>query len=147
MSLGKYKQAIYERGAMKRNLLLIVVIMGMASGALAQQTQQVPATKVADNCANLPEVEQHVVQLEKTLEDWANLSRYREANKGVAAPAKDEKRAVFMGDSITEGWLNPKFGEFFPGSPTLAEESVDRPHRRCWFASGQMCWRWNPGWL
>jgi lysophospholipase L1-like esterase len=26
---------------------------------------------------------------------------------------------VFIGDSITEGWLNPKFGEFFEGKPYI----------------------------
>lgn len=36
--------------------------------------------------------------------DWANFKRYAEANKELPAPAKKEKRVVFMGNSITEGW-------------------------------------------
>jgi lysophospholipase L1-like esterase len=36
--------------------------------------------------------------------DWANLGRYAQENKELAAPAPGEKRVVFMGNSITEGW-------------------------------------------
>ena len=38
--------------------------------------------------------------------DWANLSRYEEENKRVGLPDRDERRVVFMGDSITEEWSN-----------------------------------------
>ena len=38
--------------------------------------------------------------------DWANLSRYEEENKRVGLPGRDERRVVFMGDSITEEWSN-----------------------------------------
>lgn len=34
----------------------------------------------------------------------ANIERYAAANKEVPAKAKKEKRVVFMGNSITEGW-------------------------------------------
>lgn len=37
--------------------------------------------------------------------DWARLGRYAKANKELSAPAKKEKRVVFMGNSITEGWV------------------------------------------
>lgn len=36
--------------------------------------------------------------------DWAGLGRYAAANAALAAPAPGERRIVFMGDSITEGW-------------------------------------------
>jgi lysophospholipase L1-like esterase len=49
--------------------------------------------------------------------DWPNLGRYDKDNKTVAAPAKNEQRVVFMGDSITDSWDNPVFGGFFPGQP------------------------------
>jgi len=51
------------------------------------------------------------------LSDWPNLARYREANRQVAAPAPGEARVVFMGDSITDAWPQPRFGPFFPGKP------------------------------
>lgn len=44
--------------------------------------------------------------------DWANLKRYAKANKELPAPAKKEKRVVFMGNSITEGWVSNR-PEFF----------------------------------
>ena len=37
--------------------------------------------------------------------DWAGLRRYAKPNKELAAPAKKENRVVFMGNSITEGWV------------------------------------------
>ena len=40
-------------------------------------------------------------------DDWANLSRYREANQSLS-PA-DAQRVVFIGDSITEGWQSRPF--------------------------------------
>jgi lysophospholipase L1-like esterase len=49
--------------------------------------------------------------------DWPNLARYREDNKKLAPPAKNEQRVVFMGDSITDSWDNPVNGGFFPGKP------------------------------
>jgi lysophospholipase L1-like esterase len=49
--------------------------------------------------------------------DWPNLARYDKDNKTVAAPAKNEQRVVFMGDSITDSWDSPNNGGFFPGKP------------------------------
>ena len=37
--------------------------------------------------------------------DWARLGRYANANKELLVPAKKENRVVFMGNSITEGWV------------------------------------------
>ena len=55
----------------------------------------------------------------KTLHDWPNLGRYRDANAKVVPPAKKENRVVFMGDSITDAWVQPQFGGFFPGKPYI----------------------------
>ncbi len=44
--------------------------------------------------------------------DYANLARYREANKKVLPPEPGEKRVVFLGNSITEGWAR-KDSTFF----------------------------------
>ncbi len=35
-----------------------------------------------------------------------NLDRYAQANAALPAPAKGEKRVVFIGNSITDGWPN-----------------------------------------
>lgn len=49
-------------------------------------------------------------------QDWPNLVKYQEANAQLEAPKENENRVVFMGNSITEGWLqaNPSF---FEGKP------------------------------
>ena len=44
--------------------------------------------------------------------DWANLARYEDDNLKVGLPKKDERRVVFMGDSITEEWSN-LYPEYF----------------------------------
>ncbi|MDF1502756.1 SGNH/GDSL hydrolase family protein [Roseisolibacter sp. H3M3-2] len=49
-------------------------------------------------------------------QDWAGLARYREANAALRAPAAGERRVVFYGNSITEGFA-PHFAELFPGKP------------------------------
>jgi lysophospholipase L1-like esterase len=46
------------------------------------------------------------------MDDYGELARYRDANAKLAAPAKGEKRVVFFGDSITDGW---KLDQYFPG--------------------------------
>ena len=59
----------------------------------------------------------NVTRLEARLRDWPALARYREENSKTVAPNKKEKRVVFLGDSITDGWHNPANGGFFPGKP------------------------------
>jgi lysophospholipase L1-like esterase len=51
-----------------------------------------------------------------TAQDWANLNRYQPENKTLAPPKPGEKRVVFMGNSITEGWVGMR-PEFFKGKP------------------------------
>lgn len=38
--------------------------------------------------------------------DFGNLGRYSKENKELPRPDKKDKRVVFMGNSITEGWVN-----------------------------------------
>jgi len=44
-------------------------------------------------------------------QDWANLNRFKADNANLAATAPGENRVVFMGNSITEGWIkiHPEF--------------------------------------
>ncbi len=48
--------------------------------------------------------------------DWPDLGRFSEENLKLGPPAKNEKRVVFMGNSITIGWINT-VPEFFSGRP------------------------------
>ena len=47
-------------------------------------------------------------------QDWANTSRFKDANAKLASPSSGENRVVFMGNSITEGWINTD-PDFFAG--------------------------------
>ena len=38
--------------------------------------------------------------------DYGNTPRYAKSNAELPAPQKGEKRVVFLGNSITEGWAN-----------------------------------------
>ena len=81
---------------------------------------QAPAEGTAKPAANCAELAEKMAKMEPQLarlKDWPALARYREDNAKVAAPAKGEQRVVFMGDSITDAWVQPRFGGFFPGKP------------------------------
>lgn len=47
-------------------------------------------------------------------QDWANTSRFKDENAKLALPSSGENRVVFMGNSITEGWVNTD-PDFFAG--------------------------------
>ncbi|MEP0262871.1 SGNH/GDSL hydrolase family protein [Dokdonia sp.] len=49
-------------------------------------------------------------------QDWPNLKRYQEENAALEILNPNEHRIVFMGNSITEGWLNIR-PEFFENKP------------------------------
>jgi len=58
---------------------------------------------------------------EKLRTDWANIKRFQEENMMLSALKNSERRVVFMGNSITEGWKNAD-------SPFFADEKnyIDR---------------------
>lgn len=74
---------------------------------------QTPVNTPADPCAA---EKTRADRAENRLKDWANIGRYKEADGKVTPPANDEKRVVFMGDSITDFW---KLNEFFPNEPYI----------------------------
>ena len=51
-------------------------------------------------------------------QDWANFKEFEAANLALAELEKGEERIVFMGNSITIGWLNTH-PEFFEGKPYI----------------------------
>ena len=54
--------------------------------------------------------------MQAKLNDWPQLGRYAAENAALGGPPKRQKRVVFYGDSITDGWgRRPNTGEFFPG--------------------------------
>ncbi len=85
---------------MKRAAILCVLI----SCAMFGQSQ-------APDCG---QTQKELTAAQNRLQDWAQLGRYAEADAKLPAPAKGEKRVVFLGDSITDGW---NIAEYFPGKP------------------------------
>ena len=61
---------------------------------------------------------QQVEQMQKILKDWPNIKRYDEANQKLKSipPVKD--RVVFMGNSITDGWIRAD-ADFFAKNPYI----------------------------
>ena len=51
---------------------------------------------------------------ELNAQDWPNLKEFRSDNEIIGLPNKGEDRVVFIGNSITIGWLR-KMPEFFEG--------------------------------
>jgi len=97
---------------MIRSITLMIAVLVFAGDALAQ-TSQSPAQE-SPECT---QAKATVTRLETRLKDWPALARYHDDNAKVVAPGKAERRVVFMGDSITDGWDDPKYGGFFPGKP------------------------------
>lgn len=94
----------------------------LAMAAVAAMSTQAPATPVAPpsgpSCPEMATALQGLLRNDARLRDWPQLSRYREANRALAAPASGESRVVFMGDSITDAWPQPRYAaSFFPGKP------------------------------
>jgi len=51
-------------------------------------------------------------------QDWANLKRFQQENSELMLAKAHEHRVVFMGNSITEGWLSIR-PEFFKNKPYI----------------------------
>ena len=110
-----------------RRFCLIVAAFLCCGLAFAQATApSVPAQapKPAEQPSALEQLTPYQKsRLERVLNDWPFLAKYRDADKELPPPASGEVRVVFMGDSITEGWgmkataTTPGRGEFFPGKP------------------------------
>ena len=93
---------------MRRGLIVFCVVMVLAVAAMGQ---------TASPTLDCSELKTRLGRAESRLNDWPALARYRDDNLKTAPPAKNEQRVVFMGDSITDSWDDPKYGGFFPGKP------------------------------
>src|SRR4051812_5750300 len=99
---------------MKSTHILAVLIFLTPTFALRAQT---PDTKQPP--PGYEEIIAKFTSAQKTLQDWPNLARYHDANATVKPPDNKENRVVFMGDSITDAWVRPEYGGFFPGKPYI----------------------------
>lgn len=78
---------------MKHAFFLLFFLAVLAFKSNAQQTTLTPEQQEAKRKDE-----------ERIRSDWPNIKRYAVENKALPPVAKGEKRVVFMGNSITEGW-------------------------------------------
>ena len=97
----------------------IVLVLLSAMLRLSALQAQTPEPQPPGGCEELPALTAKLVSYKTTLLDWPNIARYRDANAIVKPPDKKEDRVVFMGDSITDAWVRPEYGGFFPGKPYI----------------------------
>jgi lysophospholipase L1-like esterase len=95
----------------------VALIVFVSYSGLASSTAQAPAAPVQGplppallECTDLATALRTVANNDARLRDWPQIARYREANRAVTGTD-----VVFMGDSITDFWPQPRFGAFFPG--------------------------------
>lgn len=85
-------------------------------GVLAIATGQAQSAPAA--APSPAEMAKEISSMQKKLDDWPQLGRYRADNAALGPVAEGERRVVFFGDSITDAWGRlPDTGEFFPGKP------------------------------
>jgi lysophospholipase L1-like esterase len=92
------------------NCLLLLTLLGIA---LVTNGQNQPSANATPG-KTVEQLTKENEQLLRTKNDWPNFGRYREANQKLGLPADKEKRVVFMGNSITDGWIRIS-PEFFEG--------------------------------
>jgi lysophospholipase L1-like esterase len=93
------------------------ILIALFAGVMAcSQPPAPPASGAATPQDETTRLRTQLEHAQQTLKDWPNLTRYRAENAALAAPAAGERRVLFMGDSITDGWGRQR-GKFFPGKP------------------------------
>jgi lysophospholipase L1-like esterase len=96
---------------MKNLKFVFVLIIMMITGGIALIAQ--------NNSAKPTQAQQDAwkkAEEDRSHNDWPNLARFHDDNIKIGLPAANEKRIVFMGNSITEGWSN-LHPDFFAGKP------------------------------
>jgi lysophospholipase L1-like esterase len=94
-------------------LLIPATFAGQQPGTLPEKTAPAPVTTTPAASAWQREHD------ERLITDFPWLSKFKEADLALAAPAPGENRVVFMGDSITEGWHFDGPQGSFPGKPYI----------------------------
>lgn len=98
----------------------LLVALGMFSlGAQGQQAPPVPLAAPPPP----PRPPSPPPQVDPMRTDWANLKRFGAEDAALAAPTSGVKRVVFMGDSITQGWVHHGVP---PEPPIAGQEWINR---------------------
>jgi lysophospholipase L1-like esterase len=99
---------------MRYPVLVSVAILLFCLSPLAQQPTQTAPTIPSSGYPGLDHYRASRIAI--FTDDFGQLARYRDANAALKAPAPDENRVVFFGDSITDLW---HLDEYFPGKPYI----------------------------
>lgn len=94
----------------KKIFLLFVLCLAFQAVSFAQTPTPTPAPSPGTYEFEKARAD----RLQSRFNDFANFARYKDANAKLQPPTKDEKRVVFMGDSITDSW---KLAEYFLNQP------------------------------
>src|SRR5205823_3546166 len=79
-----------------------------AQPAAAPPATMQPASVSAATCPEMATALTTLLARDVRMRDWAEMARYRDADRALPAPSSSEARVVFMGDSITDGWQQPR---------------------------------------
>jgi lysophospholipase L1-like esterase len=89
--------------------LQLSLLLAISVSALGQGTQQ-QTNNAVESIRSLEHYRETMIPT--YMNDFGQLARYRQANDELSAPKAGERRVVFFGDSITDGW---HLDQYFPG--------------------------------
>jgi hypothetical protein len=95
----------------------VSVVTVMCLALAGPQTSRAQTLAAPTTCPEVASALTALLRNDTRLRDWPNLARYREDNRTLPSAAGHNARVVFMGDSITDAWQQPRYGGFFPGKP------------------------------
>ena len=88
----------------------ISFLLTISLSAFGQAAQQQQTSYAVESIRSLEHYRETMIPI--YMNDFGRLARYREANASLAAPKPGERRVIFFGDSITDGW---HLDQYFPG--------------------------------
>ena len=90
--------------------ILFIFLLGVLTSLRPLTAQHVSSQKTSITPSD-QQILKSYKSWSKVKNDWPNLNRYRAANAQLSSPSRDEKRVVFMGNSITDAWIkvSPEF--------------------------------------
>ena len=114
-----------ETRVKRDSVLMAGILIIMALSTIAQEPANKPETPApaptpaapATTLSGHPADAYWTAHDKQLVTDFGWLARYKDADDKLPKPQPGEKRVVFMGDSITEGWHFDGPEGFFPGKP------------------------------
>jgi hypothetical protein len=97
-----------------RFLVQLALVIAFCISAFAQQTAPPAPQAEPKPLTGLERYRNSRISI--FMNDFGELTRYRDANATLKPPTAGENRVVFFGDSITDMW---KLDEYFPGKPYI----------------------------